>query len=52
MTPILEVSDLTVKYKTVQGDSTAVDHVDLTVDRGEDPGDCRGVGLRQDDPGV
>ena len=35
MTPILEVSDLTVKYKTVQGDSTAVDHVDLTVDRGE-----------------
>ncbi|HXW79474.1 MAG TPA: ABC transporter ATP-binding protein, partial [Acidimicrobiales bacterium] len=35
VTPILEVSDLTVKYKTLQGDSTAVDHVDLTVDRGE-----------------
>ena len=35
MTPILEVSDLTVRYKTIQGDSTAVDHVDLTVNRGE-----------------
>jgi peptide/nickel transport system ATP-binding protein len=35
VTPILEVSDLTVKYKTVQGDSTAVDHVDLTVNQGE-----------------
>ena len=35
MTPILEVSDLTVRYKTVSGDSTAVDHVDLTVNRGE-----------------
>jgi peptide/nickel transport system ATP-binding protein len=35
VTPILEVNDLTVKYKTVQGDSTAVDHVDLTVNHGE-----------------
>ena len=35
MTPILEVSGLTVRYKTVHGDSTAVDHVDLTVNRGE-----------------
>ena len=35
MTPILEVSDLTVRYKTVSGDSTAVDHIDLTVNRGE-----------------
>jgi peptide/nickel transport system ATP-binding protein len=35
VTPILEVSDLTVRYKTVSGDSTAVDHIDLTVNRGE-----------------
>ena len=35
MTPILEVADLTVRYRTVNGDSTAVDGVDLTVHRGE-----------------
>ena len=35
MTPILAVSDLTVKYKTVQGDLTAVDHIDLMVNHGE-----------------
>jgi peptide/nickel transport system ATP-binding protein len=35
VTPILEVSGLTVRYRTVHGDSTAVDHVDLTVNRGE-----------------
>jgi peptide/nickel transport system ATP-binding protein len=33
--PILEISDLTVGYRTVKGDSIAVDHVDLTMNRGE-----------------
>ncbi len=35
MTPILEVSDLTVRYRTVKADSTAVDGVNLTVNKGE-----------------
>ncbi|HEX3815747.1 MAG TPA: ABC transporter ATP-binding protein [Mycobacteriales bacterium] len=35
MEPLLEVSDLTVKYRTITGDTTAVDNVDLTVNRGE-----------------
>jgi peptide/nickel transport system ATP-binding protein len=35
VTPILKISDLTVRYRTVKGDSTAVDRVDLAVARGE-----------------
>ncbi len=33
--PILEVKDLLVQYRTTRGDVTAVDGVDLTVNRGE-----------------
>src|SRR5690606_37045124 len=34
-TPVLEVRDLVVKYRTTRGDNTAVDRVNLTVNRGE-----------------
>jgi peptide/nickel transport system ATP-binding protein len=35
MEPLLEVSDLVVKYRTERGETSAVDGVDLTINRGE-----------------
>jgi peptide/nickel transport system ATP-binding protein len=35
MEPVLEVADLTIKYRTVSGDRVAVNCADLTVGRGE-----------------
>ena len=35
MAPILDISGLTVRYRTTRGDSTAVDAIDLAVNQGE-----------------
>jgi peptide/nickel transport system ATP-binding protein len=35
MAPLLEVTDLVVKYRTDRGETAAVDGVDLTINRGE-----------------
>ena len=40
MSPILEISDLSVAYRTPGGDVRAVEHVNLTLNAGEVVGLC------------
>ena len=40
MSPILEISDLSVAYRTPGGDVRAVEHVSLTLNAGEVVGLC------------
>ena len=45
--PLLEIRDLTVEFSTRRGIVRAVQHVDLTVARGETVGIVGEFGLRQ-----